>query len=68
LSHATVPLALTVALNTAADVVIMNGYVVSLDFPHGIKPLHGGVVRLAEWRISGIGTTTLKGEPSQGNG
>lgn len=30
LSHATIPLALTVAFNTRVDVVIKNGYVVSL--------------------------------------
>jgi hypothetical protein len=61
LSHATLPLALTVALKTRADVVIKNGYVVSLAFPHGIRPLRGGVLRLAEWHISDIGTATLHG-------
>jgi hypothetical protein len=61
LSRTTLPLALTVALNTRADVVIKNGYVVSLAFPHGIRPLRGGVLRLAVWHISDIGTAMLSG-------
>ena len=61
LSHATLPLALTMALNTRADVVIKDGYVVSLAFPDGIRPLRGEALRFADWRISDIGTATLHG-------
>jgi hypothetical protein len=66
LSHATVPLALTVAFNTRADVVIKNGYVVSLAFPNGIRPLRGEVVRVADWRISDFGTATLPAAAKSG--
>jgi len=66
LSHATVLLALTVAFNTRADVVIKNGYVVSLAFPYGIRPLRGEALRVADWRISDIGTATLHGAAPSG--
>lgn len=61
LSHATVPLALTVAFNTRADVVIKSGYVVSLVFPNGIRPLRAEALRVADWRFSDFGTSTLHG-------
>ena len=62
LSHTTAPLALTVALDTRADVMIKNGYVVSLTFPNGIRPLRGAALRFADWRISDIGTAALHGQ------
>jgi hypothetical protein len=65
LSDATLPLALTVALNTRADVIVKNGYVVSLVFPNGIRPLRGEALRVADWHISNIGTAALGGMANQ---
>jgi hypothetical protein len=60
LSHAAVPLMLTQALNTRADVVVENGYVTSFDFPDGIRPLRGGAFRNVEWHISNVGDASLQ--------
>jgi hypothetical protein len=60
LSHATVPLMLTQALNTRADVVVENGYVTSFGFPDGIRPLRGGAFRDVEWHISDVGDASLQ--------
>jgi hypothetical protein len=60
LSHATIALPLAVALNTPTRVVIKDGYVVSLSFPHGIQLLHHGGLRIdSDWHISQIGTATV---------
>lgn len=66
LSRATVPLALTMAFDTRADVVIKNGYVVSLAFPNGIRASRGDGLRVADWRISDVGTATLSGAVPSG--
>ena len=55
LSRATTPLLLTDAVNTRANAVIKNGYVASLVFPHGIRPLRGAALHFAGWHISNIG-------------
>jgi hypothetical protein len=66
LSHAPAPLELTEALNTRADVVIKNGYVTSLDFPDGVRPLRGGSFRDANWHISNIGDAILQSAANTG--
>jgi hypothetical protein len=67
LSHAAVALPLAVAFNTSGRVVIKDGYVVSLSFPHGIQALHRGALRIvSDWHISQIGTATLNGKAKAG--
>jgi hypothetical protein len=58
LSHAATSLELTQAVNTKADAVIENGYVTSLSFPDGIRPIRGEALHRTEWNISKIGAAT----------
>ena len=60
LSLAAAPLVLTQAFNTRADVVVRNGYVVSVTFPDGIKPRRGGGFRYAAWHIYDVGTASFR--------
>jgi hypothetical protein len=67
LSRATIALPLAVALNTPTRVVIKDGYVVSLSFPHGIQILHRGGLRIdSDWHISQIGTAMVNGKAKAG--
>jgi hypothetical protein len=62
LSHATYPLDLTQAFNTRGEAIIKNGYVTTVIFPDGIRPLRGAAFHNARWDISNIGSARFESQ------